>query len=72
MDEHTFVISGYFLLDDARATERAADLAERLVEEVSRAAHSWRKIEAMASSLAQLAAAMVKLAAAPPRPPPAR
>lgn len=68
MVEHTFVLSGNFFLDDARATERAIDLVERLSDEITRAKHSWRTIESMAANLAQLAAMMAKLAAPPPRP----
>lgn len=69
MIEHVFVISGDVLADDARATERAATLTERILDEVSRARHSWRAIERLASSLHQLAAAMAKLTEPPPDPP---
>jgi hypothetical protein len=70
MVEHTFVVTGDIFRDDARATELAAALAERLLDEISRAKHSWRAIETMAANLARIASAMVKLETTPPRAPP--
>jgi putative NADH-flavin reductase len=45
---------------EARATERAADLAERLLDELSRRKHDWSAIARDAELLARLAAAMAR------------
>jgi hypothetical protein len=42
-------------MSEADLTARAADLAERLVQEVSEAEHDWGAIERRASELAALA-----------------
>ena len=61
VDEHTFDQLDDLPDPDATATELAADLAERLTEEVSRRGHNWTLIESLATSLTRLAARMTRL-----------
>jgi hypothetical protein len=68
VSEHLFDPGAAGQLDDESATARAADLAERLLDEVARPRHSWHAIERMASALAQLAALMIRPTAPPPGP----
>lgn len=68
MSEHTFG-PGDGLSDDI-ATILAAELAERILEEISRARHNWRAIYAMAAALSLLAARMSRPSDRPPRIPP--
>lgn len=70
MVEHTFGLSEGPLPDDASATARAAELAEQILDEITRARHSWRAIELLAVTLARLAGGMVRPGAAPPSGPP--
>jgi len=57
MGEHTFP-SGDFDTDDGYATTRACDLAEGLLDALSRPAHNWRAIDAESGELHELSAAM--------------
>lgn len=54
-------------MNDDEATAAAADLAEEILDEVSRANHSWHAIEHMANALAELAARAATVATGPPR-----
>ncbi len=47
-------------LDDERATVRAAELTERIVDELIRQDHDWRTILALAQELAELSEAMTR------------
>lgn len=58
MSERVFGRRRTRILDDDAATERAADLAEALLEEIARAGHDWRAIERLALLLLRLASAM--------------
>lgn len=59
MDERTFGTGGYGgddgRLDDERATAEAAELAERIIEQIARADHDWALIGTLAGGLAALA-----------------
>jgi ketosteroid isomerase-like protein len=55
-------------LSDEDATARAADLAERIVQEVSEADHDWRAIGRRARELAALARAARRASAEGPSP----
>lgn len=46
---------------DSWCTGRAADLAEALVDEISRSRHSWTVIAALASALAEMSARIARL-----------
>lgn len=55
---------------DARATGRAAELAEQLLDEIARANHDWRLIARLAADVLRLASAIAeRTRASPPRPP---
>jgi hypothetical protein len=54
-DDHSF--------HDSRATTLAAELAEELLDELSRSGHSWRKMSGLASQLAELTARMARMEA---------
>lgn len=43
-------------MTDDRTIIAATELAERLIDEVTRAAHDWRTVEHLADALARLAA----------------
>jgi len=49
---------------DERATTDAADLAERILDEVSSAEQNWCAVEHMANALAELAARAARRATA--------
>ncbi len=53
------------------ATAEAAELAERILDQVSRAVQDWSKIAVWARELAELAANEAASATGPERPPPA-
>ncbi len=55
-------------MSHAKTATRAADLAERIVDEISRSGQDWRTIERHARGLAELAASQREL----PRPGPRR
>ncbi len=57
MDEHTFP-SGDWSVDDARATTGAADLAEEILDAISRPAHDWPALSLRTSALDELVTAM--------------
>lgn len=60
MCERMFPASDY-LQTDACATTRAADLLERLLDEMSRRDHDWTSVARDTDTLAQLAAHMAHL-----------
>jgi hypothetical protein len=60
MCEHTFPGSNY-IDADASATTCAADLLERLLDQMSRRDHDWTSVARDTSTLAQLAAHMACL-----------
>ncbi|MHB8492580.1 MAG: hypothetical protein ACYDA6_10275 [Solirubrobacteraceae bacterium] len=57
MIEHTFATARTTGLTAREASTRAADLAERLLEEVSSARRSWPVVRDLADALSRLAAA---------------
>lgn len=60
VSEHQFDQPRIDRLDDDSATERASELAEQLLDEISRAGHSWTTIATTARTLADLASAMTQ------------
>jgi hypothetical protein len=52
-------------MSNRNVTVRAADLAERILDEVSEAEQDWRTIERCAQELYELAARVARPAAAP-------
>jgi hypothetical protein len=56
-------------MSNENATVRAADLAERILDEVSEADQDWRTIERCARELHELAAQVAQRATGPVSPP---
>lgn len=52
-------------MTDEQTTAHAADLAERILDEVSSAEQNWAAVEHMASALAEIAAQAARGATAP-------
>lgn len=55
-------------MPDEETTARAADLAERILDEVSSADQDWRLVERWARELAELAALAARPATGSPHP----
>lgn len=58
--ERVFESAPTITMTDERTTARAADLAERILDEISRAEQNWAAVEHMANALAELAARAAK------------